>query len=87
MLKKGFNRIWDGAKGLHFSKNCQCMCDVCLFLLEEKEAKCKIHLKTFAGTTTLWQEIVCPKPKNEEWHALQCVIGTCYDISKLWICL
>lgn len=36
----------------------------------------------------LWQEIVCPKAENEEWHALQCVMGACVDcgISKLQIC-
>ena len=86
MLREGLNRIRDGTRGIHLLKNCQCDCDVCLFRLEE--GNCKAHLKTYAGTTTLWQEIVCSKPNNKEWHALQCVMDTCVDcgISNLAIC-
>jgi len=87
MLREGFNRIRDGLKGIHFIENCQCVCDVCLFQLE-KEPKCQAHQKTYVGTTALWQQIVCPKTENEEWHALQCVMGTCgyCGNSKLPIC-
>jgi len=58
------------------------MCDVCIFR-PEKEAKCKVHLKTYGGTTTMWQEIVWPKPKNEEWHALKWVMGMCINCGIL----
>jgi hypothetical protein len=86
MLREGLNRIRDGKKGLHVQEECQCDCEVCLFRAEE--SNCDAHLKIYAGTTSLWQEIVCPKPENAEWHALSCVMGTCADcgISKLMIC-
>lgn len=86
MLREGFNRIRDGRRGIHILDNCQCECDVCLFRPEE--SNCSAQLKTYAGTTSLWQEIVCPKPENAEWHALSCVMGTCAEcgISKLPIC-
>lgn len=86
MLREGFNKIRDARNGIHFLNDCTCDCEVCHFQIED--ANCQAHLKTYAGTTLLWQDIVCLKPENAEWHALSCVMGTCIDcgISKLKIC-
>lgn len=86
MLREGLNRMRDSRRGIHFVEKCQCECDVCLFRLED--SNCKAHLKTYPGTTALWQEIVCLKPENAEWHSLACVMGDCSEcgISKLPTC-
>ena len=86
MLREGLNRMRDGRRGLHALQSCECTCDVCLVQIEGDN--CKAHVKAFPGTTALWQDIVCPKPSNAEWHALACVMGDCSEcgVSKLAIC-
>jgi hypothetical protein len=38
-----------------------------------------IGTSTYKGLTELWQGIVCPKGEFEEWHELQCLLGSCAD--------
>lgn len=41
-----------------------------------------------ASLRLLWEEVLCPKPKDEEWHAIDCLRGACAScgFQKLRIC-
>lgn len=86
MLREGLNWMRNGKRDLHALLSCECSYDV--YLVQMERNNCKAHVKTFPRTTALWQDIVCPKPNNGEWHALTCVMGNCSkcDVSKLAIC-
>ena len=40
---------------------------------------CAIGTSAYKGLTELWQGIVCLKGEFEEWHELQCLLGSCAD--------
>ena len=45
----------------------------------EDGASCVASSTLYKGLTELWQAIVYPKGEFEEWHNLQCFLGTCAD--------
>jgi hypothetical protein len=40
---------------------------------------CAASNTVYKGLTELWQSIVCSKGEFQEWHDLQCLLGTCGD--------
>lgn len=67
-------------------KNCSCQCEVCR--PEGGEGVCKASEVTFHSVTRLCEEVLCPKPEEEEFHALSCIRGDCMlcGATKLKIC-
>ena len=49
------------------------MCD------KDDEGGCNIGRSRYAGVTALWESLLCPKAEDEEFHRLECLLGTCND--------
>jgi hypothetical protein len=56
-------------------KNCSCHCDVCQ--PDSGTGACKASELTFHSVTKLCELVLCPKPEEEEFHALSCIHGDC----------
>jgi hypothetical protein len=78
MLKQGLNNIRDVRKGAHVKNACGCEYSVCK-VFDPKSHLCQAHDKVYFELTMLWEKCVCPKPKLQEWHKLECLMGDCFQ--------
>jgi hypothetical protein len=74
MLREAINTMRDAVKGVHSSNSCTCSCPVCYNLSEDS---CCAHLTKCDGVTKFWEQIVCPKGEADEFHKLDCLMGSC----------
>jgi hypothetical protein len=77
MLKQGLNNIRDVRIGAHVKNACACEYSVCK-VSNPNSHLCQAHDKVYFEVTMLWEECVCPKPKLQEWHKLECLMGDCF---------
>ncbi len=75
-LKVGFNHMRKKS-GLHSNFHCDYEAN-CEGTNDFKVGYIGFHV-IYPSITTLWQAIVCPKDSHSEWHAQDCLFGTCED--------
>ena len=85
MLREAYNTMRDAMKGVHTFISCTCLCSVCS---DAPEDSCSAHLTKCDGVTKFWEQIVCPKGESEEFHKLECLMGSCSQcgVDSLQLC-
>jgi hypothetical protein len=85
-LKVGLNHM-SQKSGLHLEVHCDC--EAICGATDESPSTCVGSHATYLGIIGLWEAIVCPKDPHYEWHARNCVFGTCkgYNVDNLALCL
>lgn len=79
MLRQGLNNRRDVKKGAHTTNKCGCGCSVCNKVFDQDSMTCQAHVEAYKGVTMLWEECLCPKLAFEEWHKLDCLMGSCHN--------
>lgn len=58
---------------VHGNHMCECFCDVCGL----DGQPCKASYDLYKGIIQIWEAMVCPKGKFNEWHKCKCLFGDC----------
>jgi hypothetical protein len=66
----------DNKKRAHVVNVCAFDCSICN-VVNPNSTLCRTHDNVYIGVTMLCEECVCPKPKLQEWHKLECLMGVC----------
>lgn len=74
--------------GMHSYLNCNCNCNICDSASEVHSTTCSASSMVYKRISQLWEECVCKKGEYDQWHKLECVMGTCNEcgIEKLPLC-
>lgn len=87
-MREGLNALRDMLRGIHTFLRCDCGCKVCSTEEVLGSRNCCAHNKVYKRIRLLWEECVCPKGEYDQWHRLECVMGTCSlcGIDQLPLC-
>jgi hypothetical protein len=87
-MRQGLNTLRDLVYGLHAFLKCNYACNVCTNTSVVESTCCNAHSRVYKRISVLWEECVCPKGEFDQWHKLECVMGTCGQcgIDKLSLC-
>jgi hypothetical protein len=85
-LKIGLNNMHSKNGSTHANCNCQCEGVCCSIGVEV--GKCCAYQLSFPRLIALWNSILCPKQKGDDWHKHDCLMGECNlcGIKTLEIC-
>ena len=81
-LLEALNAFRDPSLGGHFILYCDCECAVCDF---GNGGHYKAGESCFAGVTTLWESLLCPKGEDANFHRPECLLGACSSCGMLFM--
>jgi hypothetical protein len=72
-LKIGLNNMRSKNGSTH--ANCDCQCEGVCCPIGVEFGECCAYQLSFPGLIALWNSILCPKPKADDWHKRDCLVG------------
>ncbi len=68
--------------------NCNCRCEGVCCPIGVEVGECCAYQLSFPRLIALWNSSLCPKPKVDDWHKHDCLMGECNlcGIKTLKIC-
>lgn len=84
-FKNAFNQMRQNKFG-HHAKEHPCTCSICG--RHSDTGQCSANHAVFQHISNLLDSILCPRPKDHEYHAKRCLLGECprCGVRKLSFC-